>query len=51
MEYRSQTIPRCDVPLKGNFEVNAGEIATFNPKRVDAQFGSVAVALQGALLL
>lgn len=50
VEYRSQTIPRCDVPLKGNFEVEAGEIATFRPKRVDTQFGVVAVALQGALL-
>jgi hypothetical protein len=48
-ELRSQTIPRCDVPLKGEFNVNAGEIATFKPKRVESQFTSVAVALQGAL--
>lgn len=50
VEYRSQMIPRCDVPLKGNFEVDAGSIATFRPERVDTRFGSVAVALQGALL-
>jgi hypothetical protein len=48
-ELRSQTIPRCDVPLKGEFNVNAGEIANFRPKRVESQFTSVAVALQGAL--
>jgi hypothetical protein len=48
-ELRSQKIPRCDVPLKGEFNVNAGEIASFKPKRVESQFTSVAVALQGAL--
>lgn len=47
-ELRSQTLPRCDVPIKGEFEVKAKEIATFTPKRVDASLTSVAVALQGA---
>ena len=48
-ELRTRKIPRCDVPLKGEFQVNAGEIATFRPKKIEADFATVTVALQGAI--
>jgi len=49
-ELRSQKIPRCDVPLSGEFTVNPGEVATFTPKIIDSQLTVVVVGLQGALL-
>lgn len=50
VDLRSQQIPRCDVPLKGDFTVNAGEVAVFTPKIVDSALTVTVVGLQGAIL-
>lgn len=49
-ELRWQTVPRCDVPLKGGYDVPAGAVATFNPQVVRASLPVGVIGLQGAVL-